>query len=335
MTSLVTGGGGFLGLYIVEQLKEQGGDVRVLCRGEYPRLEELGVEVVRGDVRDPETVETAARGCETVFHAAAVPGIWGSWKHFYEINTQGTLNVIAACRGQGVSKLIYTSSPSVVFDGKPHLDQDESAVYPERYLCHYPHTKALAEKAVLEANREGKLLTCALRPHLIWGPRDNHLIPRLIRRAKTGRLRRVGDGRNLISMTYVENAARAHLLAAATLKPGSRVAGEAYFINEPEPVNLWDWVDELLERAGVGPVKKQISAQAAYRVGAVMEGIYRTLRLKSEPPMTRFLALELSQSHTYRIEKARRDFGYEPKVTIEEGMRRIEPELRKFATSEG
>ena len=152
MTSLVTGGGGFLGLYIVEQLREQGEDVCVLCRGDYPRLAELGVRVIRGDVRDASVVEKAVTGCETVFHAAAVPGIWGSWKHFYETNTQGTFNVIEASRRQEVSKLIYTSSPSVVFDGTPHQDQDESAPYPDRYLCHYPHTKALAEKAVLEAN---------------------------------------------------------------------------------------------------------------------------------------------------------------------------------------
>ena len=331
MTTLVTGGGGFLGLYIVEQLRDEGEAVRVLCRGEYPCLKELGVQVFRGDIRDQETVESAVMGCDTIFHTAAVPGIWGSWKQFHGINTQGTRNVISSAQRQGATRLIYTSSPSVVFDGTPHLDQDETAVYPSRYLCHYPKSKALAEQAVLGANGVSGLLTCALRPHLIWGPRDNHLIPRLIRRAKTGRLRRVGDGSNLISMTYVENAAWAHLKAAAALKPDSPTAGGAYFINEPEPVNLWDWINELLSRAGLEPVKKSISAKAAYRVGAVMEGIYSTLRIKSEPPMTRFLALQLSQSHTYSIAKARRDFGFEPQITIQEGMKRIEPELKKLA----
>jgi 2-alkyl-3-oxoalkanoate reductase len=332
MTTLVTGGGGYLGFHIVEQLQGRGEEVRVLCRGEYPRLRAFGVSCHRGDVRDAESVDEAVAGCETVFHVAAVPGIWGPWKHFYEINTLGTLNVLEACKQHGVSRLIYTSSPSVVFDGTSHLDADESAPYPEKYLCHYPKTKALAEQAVLKANDPNGLLTCALRPHLIWGPRDNHLIPRLIRRAKTGRLRRVGDGRNLISMSYVENTTAAHLQAADALKPGSPVAGEAYFINEPEPVNLWQWIDELLSRAGLPPLKKRISAKAAYRVGAVLEGIYKTLRISSEPPMTRFLALQLRQSHTYSIAKARRDFGYEPNISIEAGMRKIEPELKRFAS---
>ena len=332
MTTLVTGGGGFLGRYIVERLRARGEDVRVLGRGDYPELQTLGVSCVRGDVRDAAAVSQAVAGCETVFHAAAVPGIWGSWKHFYETNTQGTLNVLQACRERGVRRLIYTSSPSVVFDGTPQLGTDETAPYPQRYLCHYPHTKALAEQAVLAANGENGLLTCALRPHLIWGPRDNHLIPRLIRRAKSGRLRRVGDGENLISMSYVENAAAAHLEAADALVPDSPVCGQAYFINEPEPVNLWQWIDELLKRAGLPPIKKRISAGAAYRLGAVLEAIYKILRIQAEPPMTRFLALQLSQSHTYDISKASRDFGYDPQISVEEGMRRIEPELKRFAT---
>lgn len=331
MTILVTGGGGFLGLYIVEQLRDRGKEVRVLCRGDYPRLNELGVSCVRGDIRDPETVSTAVTGCDTVFHVAAVPGIWGPWKLFYEINTLGTQNVIAACQRHRVSKLIYTSSPSVVFDGTPHVGADETTPYPDTYLCHYPHTKALAEQAVIAANDPGGLATCALRPHLIWGPRDNHLIPRLIRRAKARRLRRVGDGANEISMSYVENVAQAHLQAADGLSPDSAVAGQCYFINEPQPVRLWDWVDELLDRAGLPPLNKQISAQAAYRIGRVFETVYGGLRIKSEPPMTRFLALQLSQSHTYDIRKAQRDFGYAPQISIEEGMNRIVPELQGFA----
>jgi nucleoside-diphosphate-sugar epimerase len=282
-------------------------------------------------VRNAANVADAVRGCETVFHVAAVPGIWGSWRQFYEINTQGTLNVIAACQKHHVSRLVHTSSPSVVFDGTPHLNADESTPYPSQYLCHYPHTKALAEQAVLKANGQNGLLTCALRPHLIWGPRDNHLIPRLIQRAKSGRLRRVGDGSNLISMSYVENVAAAHLKAAAALVPGSPACGQAYFVNEPEPVNLWNWIDELLSRASLPPLKKRISAKAAYCAGAVLEGLYKTTRIKAEPPMTRFLALQLSQSHTYDIGKARRDFGYDPEITVEEGMRRIEPDLQKFA----
>lgn len=331
MKALVTGGGGFLGLYITEQLVSRGDSVRVLCRGKYSRLDELGVEQIQGDIRNADVVRRACQGVETVFHVAAVPGIWGPWKLFHGINTQGTLNVIEACRSEGVSKLVYTSSPSVIYDGMPHENVDETYPYPRRFLCHYPHSKAIAERAVLAANKGNGLLTVSLRPHLIWGPRDNHLIPRLIARAKSRRLMRVGDGQNLISVSYVENVAAAHLQVADALAPKSRVAGQAYFINEPEPVNLWNWVEQLLAQAGLPSLQKSISAKTAWRLGAAMESIYGTLRISREPPMTRFLASQLSSSHYYDVSKARRDFGYIPAVTFEEAMHRLGPDLQRLA----
>jgi nucleoside-diphosphate-sugar epimerase len=334
MHALVTGGGGFLGMYVVEQLIARGDDVRVFCRQYYPRLDQLGAEWFPGDVRDAAAVANACEGIDAVFHAAAVPGIWGPWKLFHGVNTLGTLNIIEGCRRHNVAKLIYTSSPSVIYDGKPHENVDESYPYPDpkTFLCHYPHTKMLAEKAVLAANGDG-LATTALRPHLIWGPRDNHLIPRLIRRAKSGRLRRVGDGTNLVSTTYVENAAVAHLQAEVALGPHSANAGKAYFINESEPVNLWNWIDDLLHRAGLPPVKKRISAASAWRVGAVLETAFRCLFLRREPPMTRFLASQLSRSHYYSIDAAKRDFGFTPVMSTDEGMRRLEPELKRLASA--
>jgi 2-alkyl-3-oxoalkanoate reductase len=334
MKALVTGGAGFLGLYITEQLVTRGDTVRVISRSPHPRLGELGVEWQSGDIRDPASVERACRDVDTVFHVAAIPGIWGPWKLYYETNTLGTRHVLDACRKQKIARLIYTSSPSVIYDGADHLDVDESHPYPTHYLCHYPHTKALAEREVLAANGQNGLATISLRPHLIWGPRDNHLIPRLIARAKSGRLRRVGTGRNLISMSYVENAAAAHLQAADALGPDSPAAGHAYFINEPQPVNLWKWIDELLSLAGLPPVRKSIPNGAAYALGGALEAIYATLRLPGEPPMTRFLAQQLSGSHTYQIARAQRDFAYKPLVSTEEGLRRLEPELKRFAGSQ-
>jgi nucleoside-diphosphate-sugar epimerase len=331
MKALVTGGAGFLGLYLTEQLVARGDTVRVMSRRPHGRLAELGVEWQQGDVRDPAACDRACKGIDTVFHAAAIPGIWGPWKLFYETNTLGTLNILDACVQHRVPKLVYTSSPSVIYDGGDHLGIDESHPYPGRYLCHYPHTKALAEKAVLAANGQHVLLTVALRPHLIWGPRDTQLVPRLLQRARSGRLRRVGDGTNLISMTYVENAAAAHLQAADVLSPTSSAAGRAYFINELEPVNLWKWIDELLGRAGLPPVRKRISARAAYAAGATCEAVYRLVRLEKEPPMTRFLARQLSGSHYYNVGRAQRDFGYKPIVSVEEGIRRLEPDLRRLA----
>ena len=328
MRALVTGGGGFLGLYIVEQVLDAGHQVRVFCRGRYAALESLPVETMKGDIQDVAAVERACQSMDAVFHVAAVPGIWGSWEHYYGINTQGTLNVIAGCRRQNVSRLVYTSSPSVVFDGTDHIDADESLPYPSEWLCHYPHSKALAEQAVLEANEVQSLRTVSLRPHLIWGRRDNHLVPRLIAKAKSGRLRRVGDGSNVVSMVNVENAAAAHLQVEVSLRTDDSAAGKAYFINEPQAVNLWQWVDELLAIAGQSPVKKSVSCRTAHRIGVCMEHLWSWLRLDGEPPMTRFVAAQLAGSHSYSIAAAQRDFGFTPIISVEEGLKRLARELR-------
>lgn len=323
MKYLVTGGGGFLGRYIVEQLIARGDSVRSFSRGDYPELRTIGVETIQGDLQDASALAKACAEMDVVFHTAAIPGIWGPWDLYHGINTLGTKNVIDACRKHGVRKLIYTSSPSVVFDGQPHQNADETLPYPKQYLCHYPHSKALAEQAVLQAN-DDELLTCALRPHLIWGPRDNHLIPRLLQKAKAGRLRVVGDGENRISVSYVENSAAAHLQAEQKLQPGSPVGGQAYFINEPDPVAMWPWINEILRLADIPPIKKSISASAASTIGWGLEGIYKMLRLSGEPPMTRFVAAQLSQSHSYDVTKAKKDFDYKPVVMFDEAMRRLQ-----------
>lgn len=327
MKALVTGAGGFLGLYIVEQLVARGDEVRAFCRGTYPELDKLGVETVRGDIRNREQTIAACQDVDLVFHVAAIAGIGMRWRDFYEINTLGTRHILEGCRKHGVPRLVYTSSPSVTFDGSDQEGVDESEPYPEKFLAHYPHSKSIAEREVLDANGTDGLLTCALRPHLIWGPRDRHLIPRLLDRARSGRLRRVGDGKNLVDMVYVENAAEAHLQAADALSDGSPVAGRAYFLSQGEPVNCWDWINDILALANIPPVKKSISASAAYKLGAVLEGIYRVLGLRGEPPMTRFLATQLSTHHYFDITRARDDFGYSPNVSTEEGMRRLGEEL--------
>ena len=328
MKALVTGAGGFLGRYIVEQLVARGDQVRCLSRRRYPELDALGAESIQGDVRDANAVHQACESVDVVFHTAAVAGIWGPWQHFYSINTTGTENVIAACRTQGVSRLVYTSSPSVTFDGSDQIGVDESAPYPSNWLCHYPHTKALAEQQVLAANDQSRLRTCSLRPHLIWGPRDQHLIPRLLRRARSGRLRQVGDGDNLIDMVYVDNAAEAHLQAADALDASTVVAGKAYFISQGQPVNCWQWMNEILDIAGIPAIKKKISLKAAWRLGASLETVYRLTGIQREPPMTRFLAAQLATSHYFDIGRAQRDFGYSPTVSIDEGMRRLAEEIR-------
>ena len=213
-TVLVTGGGGFLGGAIVRLLVARGDSVRSFSRSRYPRLDTMGVDQVQGDLADTQALQTACQGVDLVFHVAAKAGVWGPYDAFYQTNVVGTENIIRACRDNGVGRLIYTSSPSVVFDGRDMEGGDESLPYPDIYHTHYPRTKAMAERRVRQA-ADGRLRTIALRPHLIWGPGDNHLVPRIIQRAR--RLRQVGDGQNKVDTIYVDNAAHAHLLAAEKL----------------------------------------------------------------------------------------------------------------------
>jgi len=331
MKALVTGGGGFLGGVIVRMLRERGDKVRSFSRGTYPVLVELGVEQVQGDLHDRNAVIQAAEGCDVIFHVAAKAGIWGSYEDFHRANVVGTENVLEACRAYGIRKLVYTSSPSVVFDGSDVEGGDESIPYPSAYEAHYPETKAMAEKLVLAANSPG-LATVALRPHLIWGPGDNHLVPRIVAKGRSGKLRRIGNRPNLVDTVYVDNAARAHLQAADRLAPGSAPAGRAYFISNGQPLPLWEMVNRILAAAGVAPVTRSISPKAAYTIGCICEGLWGLLRLAGEPPMTRFVAHELASAHWFDISAARRDFGYQPEITIDEGLRRLQEWLSRAHT---
>src|SRR4051812_12851986 len=194
---LVTGGGGFLGSAIVKLLRERGDAVRSLSRSPHDALDDLGATQIHGDVADSGAVSGAVAGCRTVFHVAAKAGLWGPYPEYHRINVTGTQNVIAACRRHGVRRLIYTSSPSVVFTGHDLEGVDESIPYARHYDAAYPATKAIAEKLVLSSNGPD-LATISLRPHLIWGPGDNNILPRVIDRARAHRLVRIGRRNPLI-----------------------------------------------------------------------------------------------------------------------------------------
>jgi nucleoside-diphosphate-sugar epimerase len=327
MNALVTGGGGFLGGAVVRRLVARGDRVRSLSRGHYPALDALGVEQRRGDVADLAAVIEAAGGCDVVFHVAAKAGVWGRYADFYRANVVGTENVVAACRRHGIRRLVYTSSPSVVFDGRDMEGADESAPYPRHYEADYPKTKAIAERHILAANGLD-LATVALRPHLIWGPGDNHLVPRILARARAGRLRRVGRANKVIDSTYIDNAADAHLLAADRLSPDSPVAGRVYFISNGEPLPVWDLVNAILAAAELPPVTRTVPAGVAVALAWVLEVVYGVLRIEREPPMTRFVARELATSHWFDLTAARRDLDYRPAVSVAEGLRRLADELR-------
>ncbi len=322
MKALVTGGGGFLGSRITQMLHARDDEVTVLGRHRYPHLEEVGIRTIQADLRDAEAVARACEDMDIVFHAAALTGIWGKRTAFRDVNVSGTRNVIEGCRTYGVGRIVFTSSPSVVLDEDDLCGADESHPYPQRYLTHYAETKALAEQSVLEANAPA-MATVALRPHLIWGPGDPHLIPRVIARARTKRLIQVGDGRNLVDITYVDNAAEAHLQVADALAPGAACAGRAYFISQGEPVSLWPWLNEILAGIGVSTVTRRISFGTAWRIGVILESLYRIVGSTSEPKMTRFLALQLGKSHYFNISAARRDFGYKPLLSTRQGTSRL------------
>lgn len=322
MKALVTGGGGFLGGVIVRMLREQGHRVRSFSRGAYPALASQGVEQFRGDLADRERLLRAAEGCDIIFHVAAKAGIWGSYEEFHRANLTGTENVVAACRAQGITRLVYTGSPSVVFDGRDVEGGNETLPYPASFHAHYPHTKALAEQLVLAANSP-ELATVSLRPHLIWGPGDNHLVPRILAKARAGKLRRIGSRPCLVDTIYVDNAARAHLLAAERLAPGTQPAGKAYFISNGEPVPLWEMIDRILAAADLPPVTRSIPPWLAFAAGALCEHLWELFRLPDEPPMTRFVARELATAHWFDITAARLDLGYVPEVSIDEGLRRL------------
>lgn len=328
MRVVVTGGGGFLGGCIARKLHARGDQVTVLGRRRYAHLDHSGIESIACDIRDKAGVSLALKECDTVFHTAALPGVWGDYEKYHSTNFEGTLHVIEACRENAVKKLIFTSSPSVVFGVSDLENVDESVPYPASYLCHYPETKAQAEQLVIQANEIDGLSTVALRPHLIWGVGDPHLVPRILNRAMKGKLVQVGDGRNRVDIIHVENAAHAHIQACDALAPDSKVAGQCYFISDDEPINLWDWINDLLRALDYPIVEKAVSYKTACLVGTGLETIYRVLKIKKEPPMTRFVAAQLATSHYFNIAKAKRDFGYRPVIGQKEGMEAMVNHLR-------
>ena len=316
MKILVTGGGGFLGQALCRGLRARGYEVASFNRGRYDVLDALGVHQVQGDLAQRDAVIAAAAGCDAVFHNAAKAGAWGSYRSYHLANAVGTDHVIAACRVHAIGRLVHTSTPSVTHRATHPVEGGtaDDVPYGEGFKAPYAATKKLAEVAVLAAN-DASLATVALRPRLIWGVGDNQLLPRLVQRARAGRLAFVGDGNNRVDTTYIDNAAQAHL--------------------EPKTMRLT--LNGLLGAVGAPLVHRTIPFRAAYAIGAACEGLWHALPLQGEPPMTRFLAEQLATTHWYDMAPARRDFGYVPAVTFDEGLARLRAHtgLSPNATSGG
>lgn len=322
MKVLVTGGGGFVGGAIIDQLLARGWHVRSVARRDYPHLERKGVEVMRGDLADDDVAVRAVEGCDGVFHVAAKAGVAGRVADYERSNVTATEQILDACRSGGITRLVYTSTPSVVHGGGDVEGADESAPYPTRFSAPYPETKARAERMV-RSQASDDLGTVAIRPHLVWGPGDTQLVPRLIERSRAGRARLIGDGTNLIDTTFVDNAAAAHLMAFDRLVPGGDISGNAYFIAQGEPRPVSEVVNDLLGCAGAPPITKSVPFPVAYAMGAAAEWFYGRFRRGVEPPMTRFLAEQLSTAHWFDLTAARTDLGYVAQVSFAEGLERL------------
>jgi nucleoside-diphosphate-sugar epimerase len=315
---LVTGGGGFVGRSIARALASRGEEVRTFARGNYPALAAEGIEHIRGDITDEDAVRRAVEGRELVFHTAAMVSAAGTPEQFEAVNIGGTDHVLRACREHAVAAFVHTSTPSVVFGHGDIEGIDESAPYAEQFEAEYPRTKAEAERRVLAADGEG-LRTVCLRPHIVWGPGDTSLLPRLLERAP--KLRRIGGPAKKTDQTYIDDAVQAHLKAATILRDDpDRIGGKAYFISSGHPVEIWPFINRMLEAAGRPPVTRTVPPRLALAAGWVFETVHRMGGSRGEPRLSRWIVREMMTSHWFDISAARRDLGYEPTGDVDVGM---------------
>lgn len=318
---LVTGGGGFLGSSICRQLTALGHTVLAYQRSPATHLEPHGVVPVIGDINDTKALQSASRGCDAIVHTAGKAGIWGRPEDYRRINVDGTASVIAACRENGIPALVHTSSPSIVHAGGDICGGDESLPIARHFNAPYPESKAAAEELVLAANASD-LLTAALRPHLIWGPGDPHILPRLAAKASGGTIALPAPDK-WVDTIFVENAAQAHVMALQELLSEGRCAGKAYFVTNDQPMPQGEIIGKLLAALGLEVKIRAVPVPLAKAAGAAAEIVWRVLKLKSEPPVTRFSVEQLATAHWFDTRAAKHDFGYRPAVSIEEGLDRL------------
>ncbi len=326
---LITGGTGFLGSYIASSLKSDQWE-RVFLLSRSIKKDVILPQIVC-DLSNSSQIEKVFEKYQfdIVIHTAAKAGVWGSEKSYDEINFKGTKNLLEVSQKYDVKQFIYTSTPSVVFGKDAIVNGNEGLSYPENYLTAYARSKAKAEKLVLSSHRLD-FQTVSLRPHLIWGNGDNHLVPRLIERYKKSKLKQIGNGENLVDVIHVKNAAHAHLQVLKKMLEAPSFGGEAYFIGQKSPVVLWDFLKEILKLKFKDVKLKKVPSGLAYVLGYLSEKFYSLFGVQSEPLMTRFVALQLTKDHYFSHEKAIKDFGYQEIISTQEGLEELKSYVQEL-----
>lgn len=320
MKTLVTGATGFLGGALTRRLHSMGWDVTALGRdpSKLNQLEEDGIRIVRADISKKDEVTASFSDFELVFHCAAFPSPWGRFETFYQANVIGTRNIVQACMDNNVSRLVYVSTPSIYFNYSSRLGVKETDPLPEP-ISNYARTKLLAEEEVDKGFAQG-LATVSIRPRAIFGEGDTVIFPRLIPRLKSGRLPILGDGENIVDLTYIQNVVDALLLCAEAPK---NTLGKKYNISNGEPVKIWELVKRICDELGYPYPSRKISHKTASAFASALELAYSLIPYSPEPPLTRLSVSMMANSTTLDISAARNELGYQPKVSIEEGVQRF------------
>jgi nucleoside-diphosphate-sugar epimerase len=318
-SAFVTGGSGFIGGALVRRLVADGWTVRALARSDASAdaVRERGAEPVRGELADTDSMAAGAAGCEVAFHVAAQLGDWGEREDFEHGNVTGTRNVPAAARQAGVRRFVHVGTEAALLAGDPLVEVDERAPLRFDSPALYSSTKARAEEAVIEANRDG-LQTVVVRPRFVWGRGDTTLLPAMAELVRAGRFAWVGGGRQRTSTTHVDNAVEGLVLAAQRGAPGG-----VYFVTDGRPVVFRDFVTSLIETQGVTPTGRSVPAPVANAVATVGETAWRLLPLPGRPPLTRLAVWLSALETTIDITRARTELGYAPVRTIDEGLEEL------------